>query len=75
MILYLSGWLRKLGISLEVAEQIVIELAKDDEEKGNRIRTLYETYKKQDEDEIAGYSGLLKLLSYDCTDTMMQKRN
>ena len=66
IILYLSGWLRKLGISLEDAEEFVNELAKDDEEKSNRIRTLNETYKKQDVDEIAGYSGLLKLLNYDC---------
>ena len=57
LILYLSGWLRKLGVSLEVAEELINELAKDDEEKGNRIRTLQETYKKQDLDEIAGYSG------------------
>ena len=68
LILYLSGWLRKLGISLEDAEEIINELAKDDEEKNNRIRTLHETYKKQDLDEIAGYSGLLKLLSYDCSE-------
>ena len=66
--LYLSGWLRKLGISLEVAEELINELAKDDEEKGNRLRTLQETYNKQDLDEIAGYSGLLNLLSYDCTE-------
>jgi hypothetical protein len=69
LVLYLSGWLRKLGILLEDAEEIIIELAKDDEEKHNRIRTLHETYKKEDLDEIAGYSGLLKLLSY----KMMQK--
>ena len=68
LVLYLSGWLRKLGISLEDAEEIITELAKDDEEKDNRIRTLHETYKKQDLDEIAGYSGLLKLLSYDCSE-------
>ena len=66
IILYLSGWLRKLGVSLEDAEEFVNELAKDDEEKSNRTRTLNETYKKQDVDEIAGYSGLLKLLTYDC---------
>ena len=68
LVLYLSGWLRKLGIPLEVAEEIITELAKEDEEKINRIRTLHETYKKQGFDEIAGYSGLLKLLSYDCSE-------
>jgi hypothetical protein len=31
--LYLSGWLRKLGVSLEAAEELVNELVKDDEEK------------------------------------------
>jgi hypothetical protein len=66
LVLYLSGWLRKLGVSLEAAEELINELAKDDEEKDNRIRTLHETYKKQDLDEIAGYSRLLKLLTYDC---------
>jgi hypothetical protein len=68
LILYLSGWLRKLGVSLKDAEELINELAKNDEEKGNRIRTLNETYKKQDLDDIAGYSGLLKLLTYDCTE-------
>ncbi|HJT82889.1 MAG TPA: bifunctional DNA primase/polymerase [Nitrososphaeraceae archaeon] len=68
LVLYLSGGLRKLGVSLEVAEEIINELARDDEEKGNRIRTLQETYKKQNLDEIAGYSGLLKLLTYDCNE-------
>ena len=66
LILYLSGWLRKLDISLEAAKEIINELAKEDEEKNNRIRTLQETYQKTDLDEIAGYSGLLKLLTYDC---------
>ena len=67
LVLYLSGWLRKLGVSLEDAEEIITELTKNDEEKHNRIRTLQETYKKEIE-EIAGYSGLLKLLSYYCTE-------
>jgi Bifunctional DNA primase/polymerase, N-terminal len=65
LVLYLSGWLRKLGISLEDAEKIIVELAKDDEEKSNRIRTLQETYKKHNLDEIAGYAGLLKLFVYE----------
>ena len=60
--------MRKLDIPLEDAKELITELAKDDEEKDNRIRTLHETYKKQDLDEIAGYSGLLKLLTYDCTE-------
>ena len=68
LVLYFSGWLRKLGVSLEAAEELINELVKDDEEKDNRIRTLHETYQKQDQDKIAGYSGLLQLLSYDCNE-------
>jgi hypothetical protein len=68
LVLYLSGLLRKFDAPLEAAEELINELAKDDEEKGNRIRTLHETYKKQNLEEIAGYSGLLNLLTYDCTE-------
>jgi hypothetical protein len=62
-ILYFSGWLRKLGLSYDNAEKIVKELAKEDEERNSRIITLRETYQKQDLGKIAGYSGLLVLLS------------
>jgi Bifunctional DNA primase/polymerase, N-terminal len=62
-ILYFSGWLRKLGVSFDNAENLIKELAIDDEERNNRIKTLKETYKKQDPDEVAGYSYLLELLS------------
>jgi hypothetical protein len=74
LVLYLSGWIRKLGVSLEVAEELINELAKDDEEKGNRLRTLQETYKKQDLDELAGYSGLLKILAYDCSEDQAKEK-
>ena len=67
-VLSLSGWLRKLGLSFEIAEQIILNLAKNDEEKSNRLRTLSETYKKKDVDTIVGYSGLIKLLSFVCTE-------
>jgi hypothetical protein len=73
LVLYLSGWLRKLDVPLEAAEELINELAKEDEEKGNRIRTLHDTYKKQDLDEIAGYSGL-KLLTYDCTEAESKEK-
>ena len=56
LVLYLSGLLRKLNVPLEATQELINELAKDDEEKDNRIRTLQETYKKQDLDEIAGYN-------------------
>ncbi len=62
-VLYFSGWLRKLGVSYDNAEKIIKEIAIDDEEINNRIVTLRETYQKQDLDKIAGYSGLLELLS------------
>ncbi|HSF51355.1 MAG TPA: hypothetical protein VLA74_11390, partial [Nitrososphaeraceae archaeon] len=62
-ILYFSGWLRKLDVRYDNAEKLINELAIDDEERNTRIKTLKETYKKQDPEEIAGYSYLLELLS------------
>ena len=62
-VLYFSGWLRKLGLSYNNAEKIINELAIDDEERKSRIKTLKETYQEQDLDQVAGYSGLLELLS------------
>jgi hypothetical protein len=66
-ILYFSGWLRKLGVIYENAEKIIKELAIDDEEKNNRIITLRETYQKQDLEQISGRSGLLEILSDQCS--------
>ena len=66
-VLYFSGWLRKLGVSYNNAEKIIKELAIDDEERNNRVTTLRETYQKQDLKKIAGYSGLLSLLSNQCS--------
>jgi hypothetical protein len=57
--MYLSGWMRKEGISFESAFKVIECIAADDEEKPARIRTLEETYKKEDLDKICGYSGLL----------------
>ena len=62
-VLYFSGWLRKLGVNYKNAEKIIKEFAIDDEEKNSRLKTLKETYQKQNLDQIAGYSGLLELLS------------
>ncbi|MGD1836628.1 MAG: bifunctional DNA primase/polymerase [Nitrososphaeraceae archaeon] len=67
-VLSLSGWLRKLGLQFEIAEQIILDLSDNDEEKSNRLITLSETYKKNDIDEIVGYSGLIKLLLFSCTE-------
>jgi Bifunctional DNA primase/polymerase, N-terminal len=61
--LYLSGWLRKEGVSIESSSRIIELLAQDDEEKEDRLRTLAETYAKKDLNTIKGYSGLLSLLT------------
>jgi hypothetical protein len=60
--MYLSGWMRKEGIPFDSALKVIECIAVDDEEKHARIRTLEETYKKQDLDKICGYSGLLSVL-------------
>ncbi len=44
-------------------KSIIKELVIGDEERNNRIKTLRETYQKQDLEEVAGYSYLLELLS------------
>lgn len=46
LILYLSGWLRKEGIAIKSACKVIEGLADGDEEKQNRLRTLHETYGK-----------------------------
>ncbi len=43
--------------------KIIEELAIDDEEKGNRIRTIKETYEKQDLEHISGFSVLSGLVT------------
>ena len=50
--LYLSGWLRKLGVNYDNAEKIIKELAIEDEQRNSRIITLKETYQKQDLEQI-----------------------
>jgi Bifunctional DNA primase/polymerase, N-terminal len=60
--MYLSGWMRKEGIPFESAFKVIECIAADDEEKSARIRTLQETYKKQELGKICGYSGLLSIL-------------
>jgi hypothetical protein len=47
---------------LDSAFKVIECIAADDEEKPARIRTLEETYKKEDLHEICGYSGLLSTL-------------
>jgi O-phosphoseryl-tRNA(Cys) synthetase len=60
--MYLSGWMRKEGIAFDSALKVIECIAADDEEKSARIRTLQETYKKQDLDGLSGYAGLLSIL-------------
>jgi bifunctional DNA primase/polymerase-like protein len=60
--MYLSGLMRKEGITFEDALKVVETIAAEDEEKSARIRTLQETYKKEDLDGLSGYAGLLLIL-------------
>lgn len=62
-ILYLSGWFRKEGVFLKSTLGIVEKLADRDGEKHYRLRTVEETYKKNDLTQIKGYSGLLTLIT------------
>lgn len=61
--MYLSGWMRKSAITFDTAIKVIESIAEDDEEKSARIRTLEETYKKQDLDKVCGYSGLLSIIA------------
>jgi DNA-binding transcriptional MerR regulator len=63
LVLYLSGWLRKKGVTIEHTQKVIESLSDGDEEKQNRIRTLHETYAKDNLSNIKGYSGLLVLLT------------
>jgi phage/plasmid-associated DNA primase len=61
--MYLSGWLRKEGISIDTAIELIQRICEDDEEKDARLRTLDETYQKETVNDIKGYSGLIELLT------------
>jgi hypothetical protein len=60
--MFLSGLMRKEGISFHSALKVVETIAVEDEEKSARIRTLEEAYKKEELDKVCGYSGLLSIL-------------
>ena len=60
--MYLSGLMRKEDIAFQSAIKVIESIAEDDEEKPARIRTLQETYKKEDLHDVSGYSGLLSIL-------------
>jgi P4 family phage/plasmid primase-like protien len=61
-VMYLSGWLRKEGIVIGTARQVIQGICVDDEEKDARLRTLEETYHKEGVNDLKGYSGLSQLL-------------
>jgi hypothetical protein len=73
LVLYLSGWLKKKGLALKHAQKVIESLSEGDEERQNRIRTLQETYAKDNLSNIKGYSGLLVLLTEQLKDE--QKAN
>jgi hypothetical protein len=60
--MYLSGLMRKEGVSFGSALKVIEAIVAEDEEKSARIRTLRETYKKHDLDKVCGYSGLVLIL-------------
>jgi hypothetical protein len=62
-ILYLSGWLRKEGITIDNARKIIEELAENDEELPSRLTTLQATYQKDSLDDIKGFAGLVEMLT------------
>jgi P4 family phage/plasmid primase-like protien len=61
-LMYLSGWLRKEGITIGTARELIQRICGDDEEKNARLRTLEETYQKEAVNDLKGYSGILELL-------------
>src|SRR5215204_1774534 len=62
-VLFLTGWLRKEGITLESARKVIEGLAENDEESHDRLATLNDTYQKNSSDDIRGFSGLVEILT------------
>lgn len=62
-VLFLTGWLRKEGITLESARKVIEELAENDEELHDRLTTLNDAYQKNSSDDIRGFSGLVEMLT------------
>lgn len=67
--LYLSGYLRKKGVSLKDAYDIITALASDDEEPDDRVRALADSYSKQIE-ELGGYTKLLEILGQEAEEDL-----
>ncbi|MEM5867425.1 MAG: bifunctional DNA primase/polymerase [Candidatus Aenigmatarchaeota archaeon] len=77
IIMYMSGWLRKEGISRETVEQIVTEIcfeAKDKDIK-QRLSAVEQAWKKEP-DELKGISGLTELgyLEQDLRDCLSKSK-
>jgi putative DNA primase/helicase len=64
----LAGWFRKEGISIDEARKIINGIYQEDEEKDARLRTLAETYNKEDLNDLRGYSGLVEILTSELED-------
>lgn len=73
-VMYLSGWLRKEGIVVDDARKIVEGIDGEDGEKTARLRTLEETYKKEDLIDVKGYSGLLEILTNELQDKIQARK-
>ena len=59
MTLYLSGWMCKAEVSYDSALKVIMGLSKNDLWNiSDRIKTLEDTYKKKDQREVKGYSGI-----------------
>ena len=72
--MYLSGLMRKADISFDSTLKAIETIAADDEEKPARIKTLEETYKKQNLHKVSGYLGLLSILISQTQDEYKTKR-
>ena len=68
LVMYLAGWLLKECVTIDDARKIIEGIYEQDEEKDARVRTLEETYKKEDPNNVKGYSGLLEVLTSELRD-------
>ena len=62
-VMCLAGWFRKEGISIDESRKVIDVICQEDEEKYARLRTLEETYNKENLDDLIGYSGLIEILT------------
>ena len=60
-------------VTIDDARKIIEGIYEQDEEKDARVRTLEETYKKEDPNNVEGYSGLLEVLTSELRDERQAK--